>query len=76
MPADCQDDEMVCDVSRCVGLSKRCDGISDCLDDADERDCGGECFYFISDNIIPMYLRSKGALCTKDFNRKHIMKGC
>lgn len=35
----CESDEFVCDVSRCIPLSKRCDGEHNCHDLTDELNC-------------------------------------
>ncbi|XP_026313743.1 sortilin-related receptor-like [Hyposmocoma kahamanoa] len=35
----CYDNEFLCDSTRCVSLSKRCDGNNDCYDGTDEKIC-------------------------------------
>ncbi|KAI8430574.1 hypothetical protein MSG28_000796 [Choristoneura fumiferana] len=38
-PPNCRDDQINCDVTRCVEVSRRCDGYADCDDRTDELNC-------------------------------------
>lgn len=44
--AECAKGEYSCDVTRCIPISSRCDGLEDCTDNTDEQECSGE-FYNI-----------------------------
>ena len=41
----CRAEMFQCGDGRCVGAEKICDGKYDCIDAADERDCGSKHFY-------------------------------
>lgn len=39
---ECNREQMACDASRCIPLSKLCDGVIDCDDRTDELDCASK----------------------------------
>lgn len=43
----CGKNEMMCDKGRCLTLEQKCDGIMDCDDETDEKDCKGLLFLFL-----------------------------
>ena len=39
-PSTCETHQMTCDNGRCIDVGLICDGVDDCGDFSDERDCG------------------------------------